>query len=63
MFAAEQWQRRYWSDFACTTACCKIGRIKEGPHAGEVSELPDYEGGAFVGPNFGIYNINDIPHL
>jgi aldehyde:ferredoxin oxidoreductase len=63
MFAAEQWQRRYWSDYACTTACCKIGRIKEGPHAGEVSELPDYEGGAFTGPNFGIYNINDIPHL
>ncbi len=62
-FAAEQWKRRYWSDYACTVACCKIGRIKQGPHAGEISELPDYEGGAFVGPNFGIYNIQDIPHL
>ncbi|MHC4356547.1 MAG: aldehyde ferredoxin oxidoreductase C-terminal domain-containing protein, partial [Planctomycetota bacterium] len=62
-FAAEQWQRRYWSDFACTVACCKIGRIKQGKHAGEIMELPDYEGGAFCGPNFGIYNIQDIPHL
>jgi aldehyde:ferredoxin oxidoreductase len=62
-FAAEQWQRRYWSDYACTVACCKIGRIKQGKHAGEVTELPDYEGGAFCGPNFGIYNIQDIPHL
>ena len=62
-FAAEQWQRRYWSDYACTVACAKIGRIKQGKHAGEITELPDYEGGAFCGPNFGIYNIQDIPHL
>jgi aldehyde:ferredoxin oxidoreductase len=32
-FAAEQWQRRYWSDYACTVACAKIGRIKQGKHA------------------------------
>jgi aldehyde:ferredoxin oxidoreductase len=62
-FAAEQWQRRYWADYACTLACCKIGRIKQGKHTGEITELPDYEGGAFVGPNFSIYNIQDIPHL
>jgi aldehyde:ferredoxin oxidoreductase len=62
-FAAEQWQRRYWADYACTLACCKIGRIKQGKHAGEITELPDYEGGAFCGPNFSIYNIQDIPHL
>jgi aldehyde:ferredoxin oxidoreductase len=62
-FAAEQWQRRYWADYACTLACCKIGRIKQGKHTGEITELPDYEGGAFCGPNFAIYNIQDIPHL
>jgi aldehyde:ferredoxin oxidoreductase len=60
---ADDWQRRYWSDYACTLACCKIGRIKEGPHAGEIFELPDFEGAAFVGPNFDIYNSQDIPYL
>lgn len=60
---ADDWQRRYWSDYACTLACCKIGRIKEGPHAGEIYELPDFEGAAFVGPNFDIYNKQDIPYL
>jgi len=60
---ADDWQRRYWSDYACTLACCKIGRIKEGPHAGEIFELPDFEGAAFVGPNFDIYNKQEIPHL
>ncbi len=62
-FAADQWQRRYWADYACTLACCKVGRIKQGPHAGEISELPDYEAGALVGPNFGIYNTEEIAHL
>ena len=62
-FAANQWKRRYWADYACTLACCKVGRIKEGPHAGEIAELPDYEAGALVGPNFDIYNIQDITHL
>jgi aldehyde:ferredoxin oxidoreductase len=60
---ADDWQRRYWSDYACTLACCKIGRIKEGPHAGEIFELPDFEGAAFVGPNFDIYSKQDIPYL
>jgi len=62
-YFADEWQRRYWSDYACTLACCKIGRIKQGPHAGEIYELPDYEGAAYVGPNFDIYNKQDIPYL
>lgn len=62
-FAAEQWQRRYWADYACTLACCKVGRIAHGSHAGEVVELPDYEGGAYVGTNLENYNIQDIPYL
>jgi aldehyde:ferredoxin oxidoreductase len=62
-YFVDDWKRRYWSDYACTLACCKIGRIKQGPHAGEIYELPDYEGAAYVGPNFDIYNKQDIPYL
>jgi aldehyde:ferredoxin oxidoreductase len=62
-FAAEQWVRRYWSDYGCTLACSKGGRIKTGPYAGTPIELPDYEGGAYAGPNFGIYDINEISYL
>lgn len=62
-FAAEQWIRRYWSDYGCTLSCSKAGRVKSGPYAGTPIELPDYEGGAYVGPNFGIYDINSISYL
>ena len=62
-FAAEQWVRRYWADYGCTVACSKAGRIRSGPYSGTPIELPDYEGGAYVGPNFGIYDINEISYL
>jgi aldehyde:ferredoxin oxidoreductase len=62
-FCAEQWVRRYWGDYGCTLSCSKAGRIKQGPYAGTIAELPDYEGGAYVGPNFGIYDINEITYL
>jgi aldehyde:ferredoxin oxidoreductase len=62
-FAAEQWVRRYWADYGCTVACSKAGRIKSGPYSGTPIELPDYEGGAYCGPNFGVYDINEISYL
>lgn len=54
---ADYWVRQYWSDYACTVACSKLGRVKAGPYAGTVSELPDYEGGAYLGPNLDIYDL------
>jgi aldehyde:ferredoxin oxidoreductase len=62
-FAAEQWVRRYWADYGCTVACSKGGRIKAGPYTGTPIELPDYEGGAYSGPNFGVFDINEISYL
>lgn len=59
-FAAEQWLRRYWSDYGCTVACSKLGRVKTGKRAGIIGELPDYEAGALEGTNFGIFDINEI---
>jgi aldehyde:ferredoxin oxidoreductase len=59
-FAAEHWVRRYWSDYGCAEACSKLGRVKYGKRAGLATELPDYEGGALIGTNFGIFDINDM---
>lgn len=62
-FAAEQWVRRYWADYGCTAACSKLGRIKSGQYAGAITELPDYEAGAMVGTNLGIFDINSMSFL
>jgi aldehyde:ferredoxin oxidoreductase len=59
-FAAEHWVRRYWSDYGCTVACSKLGRVKAGKRAGTLCELPDYEAGALLGTNFGIFDINEM---
>ena len=52
--------RRYWSDFGCSVACSKLGRVKSGKRAGTLCELPDYEAGALLGTNFGIFDINEM---
>jgi aldehyde:ferredoxin oxidoreductase len=59
-FAGDQWLRRYWSDYGCTVACSKLGRVKSGKRVGLIGELPDYEAGALEGTNFGIYDINEM---
>jgi aldehyde:ferredoxin oxidoreductase len=61
-FAAEHWVRRYWADYGCTVACSKLGRVKYGKRAGTVTELPDYEAGALLGTNFGLFDINEIAY-
>ena len=59
-FAAEHWVRRYWADYGCVVSCSKLGRVKYGKRAGTISELPDYEAGALLGTNFGLFDINEI---
>ncbi|MBI5029396.1 MAG: aldehyde ferredoxin oxidoreductase [Chloroflexi bacterium] len=59
-FAGDQWLRRYWSDYGCTVACSKLGRVKSGKRVGLIAELPDYEAGALEGTNFGIFDINEM---
>ena len=61
-FAAEHWVRRYWADYGCTVACSKLGRVKYGDRAGLICELPDYEAGALLGTNFGIFDINEMAY-
>jgi aldehyde:ferredoxin oxidoreductase len=62
-YSDTDWKRRYWADYGCTLACCKMGRILNGPHAGTVFELPDYEAGAYCGANFDVSDIQEIAYL
>src|SRR5690606_15518441 len=62
-FAADQWVRRYWADYGCTASCSKLGRITTGDYAGNIVELPDYEAGALVGTNLGIFDINGMAFM
>jgi len=57
------WVKSYWGDFGCPTTCLKIAVIKEGKHKGAVTDAPDYELQAYLGPNLGIYTPEDIVFL
>ncbi len=43
--------------WGCMTKCGKFRRVEEGPYAGAMSEGPEYEGGAVLGPLIGNDNI------
>jgi len=43
--------------WGCMTKCGKWRKVEEGPYAGAMSEGPEYEGGAVLGPLLGNSNI------
>jgi aldehyde:ferredoxin oxidoreductase len=55
-FDFRYWVKRYWSDFGCPTACMKLAVIKAGPYKGAITDNPDYEMQAYLGPNLGIFD-------
>ena len=61
MFAADQWVRRYWGDYGCTVCCSKLGIVRDpkSKWRGYVGELPDYESGALLGTNLGLFKRDD----
>ncbi|RLG83548.1 MAG: aldehyde ferredoxin oxidoreductase [Thermoprotei archaeon] len=56
------WRRRYWSDWGCPTSCLKVSCVKKN---GEVyfTDAPDYEMGAYLGSNLGVFNPEDVTYL
>jgi len=54
-FESRIWIKRYWGDFGCPTTCMKVAAILEGPYSGAISDNPDYEIQAYLGPNLGIF--------
>jgi len=62
-FDARYWVKRYWSDFNCITACLKVAVIKAGPYKGAITDNPDYELQAFLGPNLGVFDPGECVYL
>jgi len=54
-FENRVWIKPYWGDFGCPTTCLKIAVVKAGKFKGAITDNPDYELQAYLGPNLGIF--------
>jgi aldehyde:ferredoxin oxidoreductase len=54
-FENRVWIKQYWSDFGCPTCCLKVAMVKTGRFKGAITDNPDYELQAYLGPNLGIF--------
>ena len=54
-FENRVWIKQFWSDFGCPTCCLKISMVKTGKFKGAITDNPDYELQAYLGPNLGIF--------
>jgi aldehyde:ferredoxin oxidoreductase len=57
------WVKPYHADFNCTTSCMKISCIKMGRWKGDITDMPDYEMEACLGPNLGVFEPEGAIHL
>jgi aldehyde:ferredoxin oxidoreductase len=54
-FENRVWVKQSWSDFGCPTSCLKIALVKSGKFKGAITDNPDYELQAYLGPNLGLF--------
>ena len=54
-FESRVWVKQAWSDFGCPTNCMKIAYVKTGKFKGAITDNPDYELQAYLGPNLGLF--------
>ena len=54
-FESRLWVKNSWSDFGCPTNCMKIACVQSGKYEGAITDNPDYELQAYLGPNLGIF--------
>lgn len=55
-FENRLWMKQYWGDFGCPTTCLKLSCVKDGKYKGAITDNPDYEMQAYLGPNLGIFS-------
>jgi aldehyde:ferredoxin oxidoreductase len=55
-FENRLWIKPYWGDFGCPTTCLKLAVVKNGKFKGAITDNPDYEMQAYLGPNLGIFS-------
>ncbi|MGQ9641209.1 MAG: aldehyde ferredoxin oxidoreductase family protein [Candidatus Bathycorpusculaceae bacterium] len=58
-FENRLWMKHFWGDFGCPTTCLKLAVVKLGRFKGAITDNPDYEMQAYLGPNLGIYSPED----
>jgi aldehyde:ferredoxin oxidoreductase len=54
-FENRLWMKQYWGDFGCPTTCLKLAVVRNGRFKGAITDNPDYEMQAYLGPNLGIF--------
>ena len=62
-FDLRYWVKRYWADYGCAISCMKLAVIKSGPYKGAISDNPDYELEAYLGPNLGVFDSERVLYL
>ena len=62
-FENRVWIKQFWSDFGCPTCCLKIAMNKVGPLKGAITDDPDYELQAYLGPNLGLFTPEENVYL
>ena len=62
-FDLRYWVKRYWGDYGCAITCMKLAVVKTGPYKGAITDNPDYELQAYLGPNLGIFDAGAIIYL
>ncbi len=62
-FDLRYWVKRYWGDYGCAVTCMKLAVIKAGPYKGAITDNPDYELEAYLGPNLGVFDAGGIVYL
>jgi len=62
-FDFRYWVKRYWGDYGCAITCMKLAVIKAGPYKGAITDNPDYEMEAYLGPNLGVFDAGAVIYL
>jgi aldehyde:ferredoxin oxidoreductase len=62
-FENKLWIKPMWADFGCPTCCLKIAMVKTGKFKGAITDNPDYELQAYLGPNLGIFTPEENVYL
>ncbi|UCD96629.1 MAG: aldehyde ferredoxin oxidoreductase [Candidatus Bathyarchaeota archaeon] len=62
-FENRVWIKQFWSDFGCPICCLKVAMTKAGPLKGAITDDPDYELQAYLGPNLGLFTPEENVYL
>lgn len=57
------WVKRFWGDYGCPSTCMKISYLRAGDKKNSLTDTPDYELQAYMGPNLGIFEPRSCIYL